>query len=116
MYFGEVLVIEALAVFIYLFADPLLGFKISMVTFFGIFIISFTKLVYQIPRPFWKYLDIEGKKCSYDFSGPSDHTFVTTFFYSYVILIFSKYSETRRPRLTLGLLIANAVLVIVIGF
>ena len=116
VYFGEVLVVETLAVFIYLYADPLLGFKISMVTFFGIFIISFTKLIYQIPRPFWKYLDIEGKKCCYDFSGPSDHTFVTTFFYSYTILIFSKYSETRRPRITLGLLIANAVLVVIVGF
>ena len=116
VFFGEILFIEALAVFIYLFADPLLGFKISIVTFFGIFMISFIKLIYQIPRPFWKYLEIKGKKCSYDFSGPSDHAFVTTFFYSYAILIFSKYSEKRMPRLTLTLLILNAVLVILIGF
>ena len=116
IFFGEVLFIEALAVFIYLFADPLLGFKSSLVTFFGVFIIAFIKLIYQIPRPYWKFLEIEGKKCNFDFSGPSDHTFLSTFFYSYIIIIFSKYSEVRRPRLAMTLLILNAVLVILIGF
>lgn len=114
--FGEVLLIEALAVFIYLFADPLIGFKSSLVTFFGVFFIAFIKLIYQIPRPYWKYMDIEGKLCNFDFSGPSDHAFLSTFFYSYNIIIFSKYSEERKPKLVMLLLILNAVLVVMIAF
>jgi len=113
--FGEVLFIEALAVFLYLFADPLLGFKTSLVTFFGVFFIAFIKLIYQIPRPYWKYGDVLGKMCNFDFSGPSDHAFLATFFYSYNILIFWKYSEKRRPRLVVTLLSLNALFVIMVG-
>lgn len=116
VFFGEVLFIEALAVFIYLFADPLLGFKISITTFFGVFFIAFIKLLYQIPRPYWKFNEIQGKMCNFDFSGPSDHAFLTTFFYSYCVLIFSKYSENSRPKLVVILLGLNACLVILVGF
>ena len=116
VFFAEVLFIEALSVFIYLFADPLLGFKISMVTFFGVFSIAFIKLLYQIPRPFWLFNDIKGLTCNFDFSGPSDHAFLSSFFYSYVILIFSKYSETHRPKLIKVLLALNILYVILVGF
>lgn len=116
VFLGEVLFVEALAVFIYLFADPLLGFKSSIVTFLGVFFIAFIKLLYQIPRPYWKFNEVLGKTCNFDFSGPSDHAFLTTFFYAYNIIIFSKYSERRRPKLVLGLLGLNAVLVILVSF
>jgi membrane-associated phospholipid phosphatase len=57
-----------------------------------------------------------GKRCSYDFSGPSDHAFLTTFFYSYIILIFSKYSDKSRQKLSTILLILNGLLVVLIAF
>lgn len=62
--------------------------------------IAFIKLFYQIPRPYWKYADIKGKICNFDFSGPSDHAFLSTFFFSYAIIIFSKYSDQVRPLVT----------------
>jgi len=103
-------------VFIYLYSDPLLGFKTSLVTFFGVFIIACIKLIYQIPRPFWKFNEINALTCNFDFSGPSDHAFLATFFYSYKILIFSKYSESNLTRWRNFLLAQNVILVILIIF
>ena len=116
VFFGEVLFVEACAVFIYLFADPLIGFKISLVTFFGVFMIAFIKLIYQIPRPFWRFDDIIAKRCNFDFSGPSDHAFLSTFFYAYTILIFAKYSESRFTRFRNMYLSLNGLFVILVAF
>lgn len=108
---GEVMFVEGWAVFLYLFSDSLLGFKTSMVTFFGVTMIAIVKLLYQIQRPFWIYSEIEGKQWNFDFSGPSDHAFLATFFYSYVILIYSKYTDRYVNRIRAGLLLFNALVV-----
>ena len=61
-------------------------------------------------------MKFSGKQCSFDFSGPSDHAFLATFFYSYVILIFSKYSIQNKGKMKVILLSINAVIVILIIF
>lgn len=106
---GEVMFVEGWAVFLYLFSDSLLGYKTSMVTFFGVFIIAIIKLIYQIPRPFWIFGDVEGKACTMDFSGPSDHAFLATFFYSYITLIYSKYTDKYINRIRISVLLVNAL-------
>lgn len=85
---GHILVIVFFAICIYLFSDPLLGFKVSLVTFLGILLITMLKLFYKIPRPYWLDSGIQGKMCDLDFSGPSDHCFMICFFYTYNTIIF----------------------------
>jgi len=50
---GSSLFIVFLAICIYLYSDPLLGFKVALVTFLGGFLITMLKLFYKIPRPYW---------------------------------------------------------------
>ncbi|CAI2364624.1 unnamed protein product [Moneuplotes crassus] len=112
IYTGEVKFIEGWAVYLYLSSDSLLGFKTSMVTFTGVLLIALLKLLYQIPRPFWISTEVQGKACNFDFSGPSDHVFLATFFYSYVVLIYSKYTDRFANKLQIGLLLMNILVVI----
>lgn len=48
-FIGNFLFIEFIVSCIYLYADPILGFKTTMVTFMGIFTIILLKLMYKIP-------------------------------------------------------------------
>lgn len=108
---GNILFIVFLAICIYLFADPLLGFKVALVTFMGCFMITILKLFYKIPRPYWIDSGIQGKKCDLDFSGPSDHSFMITFFYTYItIIFFERYIEVPMHRLSIFFISLTVIL------
>lgn len=84
----------ALAYLFYLYGDSLLGFKVSITTLFGILMISFIKILYKVPRPFWIDPRVQGRYCLSDFAGPSDHIFEITFFYPYALFMYlSKYAK-----------------------
>ena len=79
---------KCVASFLYLFADPVLGFKSALTLYVGAFVISILKLIYKVPRPYWIDNRVDGKECLMDFSGPSNIIFFLTYFYSYNIIIF----------------------------
>lgn len=88
-----------------------------MVTYIGIFTIILLKLMYKIPWPFWIDSQISGKTCDLDFSGPSDHAFMITFFYSYnIIIFFHWYSEEPKTRLVAFLIGLNVFVWIFVSF
>ena len=45
--------VKLIAAFLYLVADPVLGFKSAVTLYVGAFLISIIKLFYKVPRPFW---------------------------------------------------------------
>ena len=113
---GDIKFIQGFSFFLYLFSDSLLGFKTALVTQFGIIIVNFLKLLYKVPRPFWVAENIIGRKCVLDFAGPSDHVFLSVFFYTYVIIIFfSKYAEETSKALLACLVAVDVVVVFLIA-
>jgi hypothetical protein len=79
---------------LYLATDSLIAFKSSILTCFGLYFITFLKLMYKDGRPFWLNKDIEGYDCQFDFAGPGYHLYIITFFWTYNIIMYQmKYSE-----------------------
>jgi hypothetical protein len=80
--------------FFYLCTDSLIAFKSAIITCFGLYTITFLKLLYKDGRPFWLNSEIYGFDCSFDFAGPGYHLFTITFFWSYNIIMYCmKYTE-----------------------
>lgn len=80
--------------FLYLTTDSLIAFKSSILTCFGIYFITFLKLLYKDGRPFWIGTDIKGYDCAFDFAGPGYHLYTITFFWTYNIVMYCmKYAE-----------------------
>lgn len=78
----------------YMLTDSLIAFKSAILTCFGIYIMTFLKLLYKDGRPFWTSDPIEGFVCSFDFGGPAYHLFILTFFWSYnIVMQKMKYTE-----------------------
>ena len=82
-------------ILLFLSTDSLIAFKSSILTCFGIYIMTFLKLLYKDGRPFWVEPDIKGYSCAFDFAGPSYHLFILTFFWVYNLVMYCmKYAET----------------------
>jgi hypothetical protein len=80
--------------FFYLSTDSLIAFKSAISSCFGIYFITFLKLLYKDGRPFWIKPAIIGYECSFDFAGPGYHLYIITFFWAYNIIMYGmKYSE-----------------------
>ena len=104
--------------FFYLASDSLIAFKNALMTCFGIYIMTFLKLLYKDARPFWLDIGIQGYKCQFDFAAPCYHLYTVTFFWSYNIVMYCmKYAETVNYSLvrTLFLLLVLMSAWIVIG-
>lgn len=111
---GRYLFVKGATAFLYLVADPVLGFKSAVTLYVGAFLISVLKLFYKVPRPYWVEEDVKGKECLMDFSGPSDNQFFMVFFYSYnIIIFFILYSERKHSMLAALLLSTNAFMVVI---
>ena len=81
-------------ILLYLSTDSLIAFKSSLLTCFGIYIMTFLKLLYKDGRPFWVEPDIKGYSCAFDFAGPAYHLFILTFFWVYNLVMYCmKYAE-----------------------
>ena len=83
----------------YLCADSLLAFKGAIVTCVGIYMIAFMNIIYKDGRPFWNNKSIiSNGLCYFDFSSPSENSFLSFFFLNYM-LIMGRYKyagETNR--------------------
>ena len=78
----------------YLSTDSLIAFKSALLTCFGFYVITFLKLLYKDPRPYWLNPNIYGYDCAFDFAGPGYHLYTITFFWSYnIVMQGMKYSE-----------------------
>lgn len=96
---------------LYLSTDSLIAFKSSIMTCFGIYIITFLKLLYKDGRPFWINPDIIGYECAFDFAGPGYHLYTLTFFWAYNIIMYCmKYSEKVNNTLVYSLFGVLAVM------
>lgn len=79
---------------LFLCTDSLIAFKSAILTCFGIYFITFLKLLYKDGRPFWVLDPIEGLICSFDFGGPAYHLFIVSFFWVYNVIMYGmKYAE-----------------------
>ena len=117
IFFTEIRFIKGFCIVLYLYSDPLLAFKTGILTYIAIYTITTLKIMYSIPRPFWLDEEIDTSLCKLDFSGPSDHTWVGCFFYTYVILVyFYKYAEKKNFILISCLLAANCILMLLTSF
>ena len=86
--------------FLYLASDSLIAFKSAILTCFGLYFITFLKLMYKDGRPFWVDDDVKSYDCAFDFAGPSYHLYIITFFWSYNIIMYCmKYSENNHSTL-----------------
>jgi hypothetical protein len=91
-------------ILLYLATDSLIAFKSSLLTCFGIYIITFLKLLYKDGRPFWVENNIKGYSCSFDFAGPSYHLFIMMFFWAYNLVMYCmKYAEEVNYTVVYGL-------------
>lgn len=80
--------------FFYLATDSLIAFKNAILTCFGLFFITFLKLLYKDGRPFWIKEQVVGYECFFDFGAPGYHLFILTFFWAYNIIMYRmKYAE-----------------------
>ena len=80
--------------FLYLTTDSLLAFKSAIITCFGLYILTFLKLMYKDARPFWLSNDIIGYSCRFDFGDPSYHLYLLTTLWVYNIIMYQmKYAE-----------------------
>ena len=57
-------------------------------TCFGLYLITFLKMLYKDGRPFWLIPVIDGYECMFDFAGPGYHLYIITFFWSYNIIMY----------------------------
>ena len=106
--------IMLMALFLYLYADPLLPFKSVFITAVGIVWVALLKMLYKTPRPYWINSQMNVTIWYVDYSGPSDHICIASMFYIYNIFIFlHKYVEKVNTFL-IGLLLFLAFWVIMI--
>ena len=92
---------------LYLSTDSLIAFKSAITTCFGIYIITFLKLLYKDGRPFWINPKIKPYECAFDFAGPGYHLYTIVFFWSYNIIMYCmKYAEKVNFKLVYSLFAA----------
>lgn len=95
---------------LYLCGDTMLANKTAIVSFSGIFALNMVKLSYKEPRPYWYVPTVEAYKCSIDFDGPSENTFILMFLGTYLNLIYlRKYARTPSKLLSLFLFLVQAL-------
>lgn len=99
--------------FLYLSTDSLIAFKSSILTCFGIYFITFLKLLYKDGRPFWLNKYVEGYDCQFDFAGPAYHLYIITFFWTYNIIMYQmKYAEKINNTLVYSMFGALGILTV----
>ena len=104
---------------LYLTTDSLIAFKSAILTCFGLYFITFLKLLYKDGRPFWLKENIDSYDCAFDFAGPSYHLYIITFFWSYNIVMYCmKYAEKVRVNIVaflFSLLVLFSVWIVIAG-
>ena len=56
---------------------------------FGLYFLTILNTFYKDGRPFWNVAKITSNgHCLYDFGSPSVTTFILTFFYSYILIMY----------------------------
>ncbi|CAI2364166.1 unnamed protein product [Moneuplotes crassus] len=96
LWLTELETIKILCIILYFFIDPMIAFKTGILTYIAIYASVNLKFMYAIPRPFWIDHTIDVTTCSLDFSGPSDHTCIGSFFYTYATLYYYFINEDKR--------------------
>lgn len=78
----------------------------------GYYILTFLKLIYKNPRPFWLDSEIHGYRCRFDFGGPSYHLYTLTTFWAYNIIMYRmKYADPPINKKIVNLLFGVLTLV-----
>jgi len=107
--------VDATCLFMFIFflgTDSLIAFKSSILTCFGIYTMTFLKLLYKDGRPFWMSDPITGYVCLFDFAGPGYHLFILSFYWVYnLIMQCMKYSE----KLNKPLIAVYSFLILLVG-
>lgn len=91
-YFSDVSLVLVLAIpaLHYLLGDPQQGFKGVVLAVHIIYLTDILKLLYSEPRPYWKYSEVDGVRCSTGWGNPSGHASLSMGVLAYYSLIVSK--------------------------
>ena len=88
-----------------LVADSLLTFKTTILTTFGIYVMGVMQLAFKDGRPFWDVAGISSNgHCKLDFGSPNESSFLMTFFWPYVIIMYL-FKYAPRPPIVLNLIL-----------
>ena len=90
-----------------LVAVSALAYKTTLVTCIGIYLLAFMQMMFKSGRPFWDNAEISSNgHCYFGFAGPSQGTYLMTFFWPYIIIMFLfKYHKTPHRILNWILLV-----------
>eukprot|EP00826_Nyctotherus_ovalis_P051809 TRINITY_DN6496_c0_g1_i12.p1 TRINITY_DN6496_c0_g1~~TRINITY_DN6496_c0_g1_i12.p1 ORF type:complete len:374 (-),score=44.45 TRINITY_DN6496_c0_g1_i12:157-1278(-) len=82
--------------FLYFIANPLISFKIALVTNLAIYFHTIlVLLIYREPRPFWIMPGIKTTKCETAFTGPAYSQFTITLLSIYSVLVLQQYKAIK---------------------
>lgn len=95
----------------YLLNDSQQGLKGIALALHVIYLTDILKMLYSDPRPYWKYSEVDGVKCSTGWGNPSGHASLSMAVLAYYSIIFAK--QTMRPWASSG---CCAVMVVLVGF
>jgi hypothetical protein len=96
----------------YLCGDSLLAFKGAFLLCSGFFMLTALTMLIKDGRPFWNNdVVVPFGHCLFDFASPSDTTFVSTFFWLYM-LINVRFKYTSNPNKCLNALLVFAIIIL----
>ena len=93
---------------LYLISHPFKIIKVIMVTNMGYYLIVLLRLLYKENRPYWDFNSNNNVLCNYSYASPSLHSFISTFYWTYLIIQFflgNKENITQKKKFLSILLI-----------
>jgi len=88
--------LNGLLSFLYFIVNPLISFKIALVTNLAIYLHGIiTLLLYCEPRPFWTIPGIKTSGCEIAFTGPAYSQFTVTLISIYSLLVLKQYRVVK---------------------
>lgn len=93
--------------------DPVVTFKICIVSCHLLYLHSFLALVLTEPRPYWVHTNIKGINCENGYGSPSEETLFSLVFYLYIII---EIFEKKRSKIRYILYIIASIWITLIGY
>ena len=80
----------------------------------GYYLIVILRLLYKETRPYWEDEGNNNVLCSYSFASPSLHSFIATFYWTYLFISYSfgkkeKTSKKQKIMLVSGIVLINVI-------
>ncbi|OMJ74794.1 hypothetical protein SteCoe_26210 [Stentor coeruleus] len=93
--------------------DPVVTFKICIVSCHLLYLQSFLALIQTDPRPYWVHTNIRGINCENGYGSPSEETLFSLVFYLYIII---EIFEKKRSNIRYFLYFIASIWISLIGY